>query len=99
MSRGIVYLVGAGPGDLGLVTLRAKELIEAAEVLVYDYLVHPQLLAWCRPEAEKLYVGKQAGFHAVPQAEIEQMLITRATAGKRVVRLKGGDPYVFGRGG
>ena len=99
IEPGIVYLVGGGPGDLGLVTLRAKELIEAAEVLVYDYLVHPQLLAWCRPEAEKLYVGKQAGFHAVPQAEIEQMLITRATAGKRVVRLKGGDPYVFGRGG
>jgi len=99
MAAGIVYLVGAGPGDLGLVTLRAKELIENAEVLVYDYLVHPELVEWCRPGCEVVYVGKKAGFHALPQDEIEALLVARARAGRRVVRLKGGDPFVFGRGG
>lgn len=99
MSSGIVYLVGAGPGDLGLVTFRAKELIERADVLVYDYLVHPDLLTWCRPECEQIYVGKKAGFHALPQEEIEALLVKHAKAGKMVVRLKGGDPFVFGRGG
>ena len=71
MATGIVYLVGAGPGDLGLVTLRAKELIASADVLVYDYLVHPDLLDWCRADAKKIYVGKKAGFHSRPQDEIE----------------------------
>ncbi len=99
MSTGIVYLVGAGPGDLGLVTFRAKELISAADVLVYDYLVHPELVKWCRPECEIVYVGKQSGFHSIPQEEIETILVKHAKAGKKVVRLKGGDPYVFGRGG
>jgi len=99
MPSGIVYLVGAGPGDLGLVTFRARELIAHADVLVYDYLVHPDLLGWCRPEAQKIYVGKKAGFHALPQEEIESLLIKHAKAGRRVVRLKGGDPLVFGRGG
>ncbi|WP_221028981.1 uroporphyrinogen-III C-methyltransferase [Actomonas aquatica] len=98
-SAGIVYLVGAGPGDLGLVTFRARELIASADVLVYDYLVHPDLVSWCASECEVVYVGKKAGFHSVPQAEIEALLVDRAKAGKRVVRLKGGDPYVFGRGG
>ena len=98
-SPGIVYLVGAGPGDLGLVTFRAKELISHADVLVYDYLVHPELVKWTRPECEIVYVGKKAGFHSVPQEEIEALLVTHAKAGKRVVRLKGGDPFVFGRGG
>ncbi|MCU0794179.1 MAG: uroporphyrinogen-III C-methyltransferase [Opitutaceae bacterium] len=98
-SSGIVHLVGAGPGDLGLVTFRAKELISAADVLVYDYLVHPELVKWCRPECEVFYVGKKAGFHSVPQEEIEALLVTHAQAGKKVVRLKGGDPYIFGRGG
>jgi len=98
-KMGIVYLVGAGPGDLGLVTFRAHELIAAADVLVYDYLVHPDIVDWCSSDCEILYVGKKAGFHSVPQAEIEALLINRAKAGKRVVRLKGGDPYVFGRGG
>lgn len=96
---GTVYLVGAGPGDLGLVTLRARSLISAADVLVYDYLVHPDLLGWCRADAEKIYVGKKAGFHALPQEEIEALLVQHARAGKTVVRLKGGDPLVFGRGG
>ncbi|AKC82606.1 uroporphyrin-III methyltransferase [Verrucomicrobia bacterium IMCC26134] len=98
-SSGIVYLVGAGPGDLGLVTFRAKELISAADVLVYDYLVHPELVKWCRDDCEIFYVGKKAGFHSVPQDEIETLLVTHAKAGKKVVRLKGGDPYIFGRGG
>ncbi len=95
----MVYLVGAGPGDLGLVTFRARELISSADVLVYDYLVHPDLVAWCPKHCEVVYVGKKAGFHSVPQEEIEALLVDRAQAGKRVVRLKGGDPYVFGRGG
>lgn len=99
MASGIVYLVGAGPGDLGLVTFRAKELISQADVLVYDYLVHPDLLHWCRPEAKKIYVGKKAGFHALPQEEIERLLVKHAKEGSHVVRLKGGDPFVFGRGG
>ncbi len=99
MSSGIVHLVGAGPGDLGLVTFRSKELISQADVLVYDYLVHPELVKWCRPECEIVYVGKKAGFHSVPQEEIETLLVTHARAGKKVVRLKGGDPYIFGRGG
>lgn len=98
-STGIVHLVGAGPGDLGLVTFRAKELISQADVLVYDYLVHPELVKWCRPECEIVYVGKKAGFHSVPQEEIESILVKHAKDGKRVVRLKGGDPYIFGRGG
>ena len=96
---GTVYLVGAGPGDLGLVTFRARELIGAADVLVYDYLVHPDLVQWCRPGCEMIYVGKKAGFHAMPQEEIEALLVDRARAGRMVVRLKGGDPFVFGRGG
>ena len=99
MTTGIVYLVGAGPGDLGLVTLRGKELIASADVVVYDYLVHPDLLAWCRPDCEKIYVGKRPQWHAQPQAEIEALLVAKAKAGRRVVRLKGGDPFVFGRGG
>jgi uroporphyrinogen III methyltransferase/synthase len=98
-NSGIVYLVGAGPGDLGLVTFRAHELISAAEVLVYDYLVHPDIVDWCPKDCEIIYVGKKAGFHSVPQEEIEALLVNRAKLGKRVVRLKGGDPYVFGRGG
>jgi uroporphyrinogen III methyltransferase / synthase len=98
-SSGIVYLVGAGPGDLGLVTFRAKELISSADVLVYDYLVHPELVKWCRADCEIFYVGKKAGCHSVPQEEIEALLVTHAKAGKKVVRLKGGDPYIFGRGG
>jgi len=99
MSTGIVYLVGAGPGDLGLVTLRARELIAQADVLVYDYLAHPELVKWCKPECEVIYVGKKAGFHSAPQSEIETLLVKHALAGKCVVRLKGGDPFVFGRGG
>ena len=98
-KTGTVYLVGAGPGDLGLVTMRARELIESADVLVYDYLANPKLLDWTREECEKVYVGKQSGRHSIPQDEIETILIDRARKGLSVVRLKGGDPFVFGRGG
>jgi uroporphyrinogen III methyltransferase/synthase len=96
---GKVYLIGAGPGDPGLVTVRARELIENADVIVYDYLANPKLLDWTRQDAEKIYVGKSAGRHSVPQDEIEEILVSRAMKGLSVVRLKGGDPFVFGRGG
>ena len=97
--KGKVYLIGAGPGDPGLVTVRARELLELADVIVYDYLANPKLLDWTKPDAEKIYVGKSAGRHSIPQDEIEEILVDRANKGKQVVRLKGGDPYVFGRGG
>jgi uroporphyrinogen III methyltransferase/synthase len=94
-----VYLVGAGPGDPGLVTLRARELIARCDVLVYDRLVNPELRAWVKPGAELVYVGKDPHLHAIPQEEIEDLIVARAKAGKTVVRLKGGDPFIFGRGG
>ena len=96
---GHVYLVGAGPGDPGLLSRRAGELLACADVVVYDYLVCVSLLDGCRDDCERIYVGKQPGFHAKPQAEIEEIITDRALAGKTVVRLKGGDPFVFGRGG
>ncbi len=92
-------LVGAGPGDLGLVTLRAKQLITQAEVIVYDYLCNPAMLQWAPENAERIYVGKKAGAHTLSQEGINQLLVEQTRAGKRVVRLKGGDPFVFGRGG
>ncbi len=98
-SSGKVYLVGAGPGDPGLVTLRAKELIDSADVLVYDNLANQQLLEWAKADCEKIYVGKEPGRHAVEQDEIEDILVKHADRGLQVVRLKGGDPFVFGRGG
>jgi uroporphyrinogen III methyltransferase/synthase len=97
-KKGKVYLVGAGPGDLGLVTLRAKECIENADVIVYDHLANPEVLGWARDDAEIVYAGKKAGEHALKQDEINQLLIEKAREGKTVVRLKGGDPFVFGRG-
>lgn len=96
---GKVYLIGAGPGDPGLVTVRARELIEQADVIVYDYLANPKLLEWARQDAETIYVGKSAGRHSIPQDEIEEILVAHAKKGHHVVRLKGGDPFVFGRGG
>src|ERR1700726_2237293 len=97
-KSGKVYLVGAGPGDLGLVTLRAKECIERADVIVYDHLANPEMLVWARVDAEIIYAGKKAGEHALSQEEINALLVEKARAGKQVVRLKGGDPFVFGRG-
>src|SRR3954454_16329699 len=96
--QGIVYLVGAGPGDPGLITLRGAKLLAAADVVVYDYLSNPQLLAHA-PRAEAIYVGKKAAAHSMTQEQINALLVEQGLAGKRVVRLKGGDPFVFGRGG
>jgi len=96
---GICYLVGAGPGDLGLVTLKAKECVETAEVLIYDYLCNRRILEWAPPKTEVIYVGKKAGAHTLTQEEINALLVEKTAAGKKVVRLKGGDPFVFGRGG
>jgi uroporphyrinogen III methyltransferase/synthase len=96
---GIVYLVGAGPGDPGLMTTRSLELIVAADVIVHDRLIPSGSLAFARPDAELLYVGKEPGSASVAQDEIADLLIDRARQGKIVVRLKGGDPFVFGRGG
>jgi uroporphyrinogen III methyltransferase/synthase len=93
-----VFLVGAGPGDLGLVTLRAKECIENADVIVYDHLANPDALGWARDDAEIVYVGKTSGKSQISQQEINALLIEKAREGKQVVRLKGGDPFVFGRG-
>src|SRR5262245_15779719 len=97
-SKGAVYLVGAGPGDAGLLTLRGAELLGRAEVVVYDALVNPELLKLAPNSAEIIYGGKRARQHSIPQNELNQLLIAKAREGKQVVRLKGGDPYVFGRG-
>ncbi len=96
---GKVYLVGAGPGDPGLLTLRAAELLRSAEVLLYDALASDAAVALVPKECERIYVGKRAGDHAMAQDEIEALAIVKAIEGRRVVRLKGGDPFVFGRGG
>ena len=98
-KTGTVYLVGAGPGDTGLVTLRAKGLIESADCIVYDSLANPQLLDWAKAGCEKIYVGKTPGRHSISQEEIESVLVEHARKGRSVVRLKGGDPFIFGRGG
>jgi len=98
-SKGKCFLVGAGPGDLGLVTLRAKECLEQADVIVYDYLSNPEMLKWAPQSAEIIYAGKKAGAHTLTQDEINALLVDKTQAGKKVVRLKGGDPFVFGRGG
>ena len=98
-TAGICHLAGAGPGDLGLVTLRVKEVVERAEVVVYDYLCNPEILRWAPADAEIIYAGKKAGAHTLKQEEIDALLVEKTRAGKRVVRLKGGDPFLFGRGG
>src|SRR5437660_6999468 len=97
--KGIVYLVGAGPGDPELLTLRGAQLLGRADVVVYDALVNPDLLRLASKSVEIIYGGKRAKDHAIPQDELNRLLIAKAQEGKTVVRLKGGDPYIFGRGG
>ena len=95
-----MYLVGAGPGDPSLITIRGKQLLERAEVVIYDYLASKKLLNHVPRDAEFIYAGKRGGVkHTHTQEEINQMLIDRARSGRRVIRLKGGDPFIFGRGG
>ncbi len=96
---GKVYLVGAGPGDPGLITLKGKELLQCADVVVYDALVSPPILAMINPKAEQIHAGKRRGRHSKLQQETTQILIEKARTHSIIVRLKGGDPFVFGRGG
>ena len=98
-SKGIVYLVGAGPGDVGLLTLRGAEVLRRAEVVIYDALVNPELLQLAPVDAELIFGGKHAKDHTLTQKQINELIVAKARAGKKVVRLKGGDPMVFGRGG
>jgi uroporphyrinogen III methyltransferase/synthase len=98
-KKGKVYLIGAGPGDPGLLTIKGAQAISASDLVVYDYLVHPAILAHSRQGAELVYVGKQAGVPSISQQLINEMLVSRAEGGQVVARLKGGDPFVFGRGG
>ncbi len=98
-SQGICYLVGAGPGDPGLVTLKAKKCIEKADVLVYDALASHKLLTWVKEGCEMIYAGKRAADHAIPQDQINSLIVEKTKEGKVVTRLKGGDPMMFGRGG
>jgi uroporphyrin-III C-methyltransferase len=99
VTRGKVYLVGAGAGDPELITVRGLRVLRQAGVVLYDRLVHPQLLQEAPPEAKRLYVGKEEHLHCVPQGQINRLLVAYAQRGECVVRLKGGDPFVFGRGG
>ncbi len=93
-----VYIVGAGPGDESLITIKARELLSKADIVLYDNLLNPRILSYCKDNAEKIYVGKVAGKHTFPQDEINQMLVKFSKQGKVVIRLKGGDPLIFGRG-
>jgi len=97
-DMGCVYLVGAGPGDPGLLTIKGRDLLASADVIVYDYLASTSLLDLCRENAELIYVGKQGGDHTMSQDRINELMIDKARQGNQVLRLKGGDPYVFGRG-
>ena len=99
MKNGIATIVGAGPGDKDLITVKGLERLRQAEVVLYDRLVNPDLLDEAPPGAERIYVGKEPGQHACPQEKINALLCEAVAAGKRVVRLKGGDPFIFGRGG
>lgn len=95
-NSGKVWLVGAGPGDISLLTLKALQCIQQADVIIYDRLVNPKMLEWCSASCTCINVGKSPGYHSVPQEEINSLLIQHARTQRNVVRLKGGDPYVFG---
>ena len=97
-QQGHVFLVGAGPGDPGLLTLKGDDALRRADVVIYDHLVSPRLLERCRPGARRVYVGKAADDHCTQQSLINRLLVREAKRGQQVVRLKGGDPFVFGRG-
>ncbi|MGD9022775.1 MAG: uroporphyrinogen-III C-methyltransferase [Deltaproteobacteria bacterium] len=99
MKQGKVYLVGAGPGDPDLITVRGAECLKHADVVIYDFLAAPKLLKYVREGAETIYVGKKGGDHTLPQDKINELIVAKAKAGQTVVRLKGGDPFIFGRGG
>jgi len=99
MRPGMVYLVGAGPGDPELLTLRAAKLVSEAEVVVHDHLVSAPILEMCHSGAQLIYAGKERGNHTLDQADLNQLLVRLAREGRRVIRLKGGDPFIFGRGG
>ncbi len=96
---GKVYLIGAGPGDPGLMTLKGKEILSRADVIIYDYLANKAFLEYRKPEAELIYVGKKGGDHTMGQADINRLIVEKSKGGKNVARLKGGDPFIFGRGG
>ncbi|MCK5200298.1 MAG: uroporphyrinogen-III C-methyltransferase, partial [Spirochaetales bacterium] len=98
-TKGKVYLIGAGPGDIGLLTIRGAEYLSSADVVIYDYLSNDLLLSMARNDSEQIYVGKKASNHTLAQEDINSLLVKKAREGKSVARLKGGDPYVFGRGG
>lgn len=98
-QQGTVYLIGSGPGDPGLLTVKGKELLSRADVVIYDYLANPHFLEWTREGAELIYVGKKGGDHTMSQDRINRLIVEKAREGKSVVRLKGGDPFIFGRGG
>lgn len=98
-NKGTVYLIGAGPGDPGLFTIKGKECLEKADVVIYDYLVNPKLLEYAKEGAEIIYAGKRKGNTELPQDAINQLLVDKAKEGKAIARLKGGDPFIFGRGG
>ncbi|MGR3176680.1 MAG: uroporphyrinogen-III C-methyltransferase [Candidatus Anammoxibacter sp.] len=99
MDNGIVYLVGAGPGDPGLISVKGLKCIQKGDIIIYDYLVNISLINEAKKEAEVIYVGKQGGAHTMEQEDINRLIVKKANEGKVIVRLKGGDPYVFGRGG